>query len=49
MFDSFCLILVFARVIGVTKGPCGGITHVLGALKRLKINARYLGPSELLT
>jgi len=30
---------VFVGVIGVIEGPCGGITHVLGALERLKINA----------
>jgi hypothetical protein len=43
MFDYFRLILLFAQVIGVTEGPCegpcGGITHVLGLLERLKINA----------
>jgi hypothetical protein len=39
MFDRFRLIRVFVGVIGVIEGPCGGITHVLGALERLKINA----------
>jgi hypothetical protein len=40
---------MFTRVIGVIEGPCGGITHVLRALERLKINARHLGLDGLST
>ncbi len=48
IFDHFRLILMLTRIIGITEGPYGGITHVLGGLKRLKINARHLGPGGLL-
>ncbi len=37
-FNCFRLIHVFIGVIGVVKGPCGVITHVLGTSKRLKTN-----------
>jgi len=40
---------VFARVIRDNERPCGGTTHVLGTLDRLKITLIHLGPSGLST
>jgi hypothetical protein len=37
-FNYFHFILVFLKVIGVAKGPCGGIT-LTWSIRELKTNA----------
>jgi hypothetical protein len=39
LFNHFHLILVILGAIGIVGGPCEGMAHVLGTLKRFTTKA----------